>query len=173
MQNAKQAAATALSAASAAVAHAVDHLTAHLTLKRTMDLVLGTALLALAAPALTIGAAALALRAGRRPGGVLSRETRVGLGGRPFQLRSLRTRRLRLDLLSRLPHVVRGELSLVGPAPSPRRPGSRRAGMPQPAAGAAAGADGLAQVRARSKCPGTNPPSWTRTTPSIMGRDST
>ncbi|MGW2182828.1 sugar transferase [Streptomyces sp. NPDC001732] len=87
--------------------------------KRVLDLALGSVLLALAAPLLAAGALALAAR--RPPGGVLDRSPRVGLGGRVFVLRSLRTRRLRLDVLSRLPHVVRGELSLVGPEPLPPR----------------------------------------------------
>ncbi|MFD7430657.1 sugar transferase [Streptomyces sp. NPDC059818] len=122
------------------------------TAKRTLDLLLGSALLLLATPALAAAALVLAVR--RRPGGVLTRSPRTGLGGRPFVLRSLRTRRLRLDALSRLPHVVRGELSLVGP--EPLAPGDER--------GAAAGArdwrrelkpglTGLAQVRRRSAMP--------------------
>ncbi|KAF0650949.1 MULTISPECIES: sugar transferase [Streptomyces] len=85
--------------------------------KRLLDLALGSALLALAAPALATAAALRALR--RPPGGVLARETVTGLHGRTFTLRTLPVRRLRLDALSRLPHVVRGEMSLVGPAPLP------------------------------------------------------
>ncbi|MFJ4855752.1 sugar transferase [Streptomyces sp. NPDC088730] len=122
------------------------------TTKRTLDLLLGSALLLLAAPALA--AAALALAARRHPGGVLDRSPRTGPAGRPFVLRSLRTRRLGLDVLSRLPHVVRGELSLVGP--EPLAPGDGR--------GTAAGArdwrrelkpglTGLAQVRRHSTMP--------------------
>ncbi|MFJ1647655.1 sugar transferase [Streptomyces sp. NPDC088258] len=87
----------------------------HLEPKRLLDLALGSALLLLAAPALA--AAALTLALTRPPGGVRVRDYRTGLNGHPFLLSSLRTRRLRLDLLSRLPHVVRGHLSLVGPAP--------------------------------------------------------
>lgn len=122
------------------------------TAKRTLDVLLGSALLLLAAPALAAAALALAVR--RQPGGVLDRSPRTGPAGRPFVLRSLRTRRLRLDVLSRLPHVVRGELSLVGPEPP--APGDER--------GTAAGArdwrrelkpglTGLAQVRRRSTMP--------------------
>ncbi|MFD7614831.1 sugar transferase [Streptomyces sp. NPDC059828] len=82
--------------------------------KRLLDLLAGTALLAITAPLLVAAACAAVLL--RRPGGAYVHETRAGLHGRRIVIRSLRTRRFRLDLLSRLPHVVRGELSLVGPA---------------------------------------------------------
>ncbi|WP_329169323.1 MULTISPECIES: sugar transferase [unclassified Streptomyces] len=129
-----------------------------MTAKRALDLALGSALLLLTAPALALAALALALRPSRTPGRVLKRETRVGLGGHPFELRSLRTRRLRLDLLSRLPHVVRGELSLVGPPPL--TPGE--AALLGAAAGhwresVRPGLTGLAQVRARSGMPWDEP----------------
>ncbi|MFE4690907.1 sugar transferase [Streptomyces sp. NPDC056749] len=182
MRNARQTAArggrrptprrTGASPATAAAGHlalAADRVAGALgamTVKRALDLVLGSALLLLVTPALTLGALALALRPrlDRKGGraddrkGVLSRELRVGLGGHSFELRSLRTRRLRLDLLSRLPHVVRGDLSLVGPAPL--TPGETAA------LGAAAGRwrhalrpglTGLAQVRARSGMPWDEP----------------
>ncbi|QXE39179.1 sugar transferase [Streptomyces sp. GMY02] len=116
--------------------------------KRLLDLTLGSALLVLAAPLLT--AAVLVLALSRPADGVFLRDYRTGLNGRPFILSSLRTRRFRLDLLSRLPHVVRGDLSLVGPAPL--KVGS--------AAGAAPwrqlvrpGLTGLAQVRRHSTLP--------------------
>ncbi|HWU12137.1 MAG TPA: sugar transferase [Streptomyces sp.] len=129
-----------------------------LTAKRVLDLALGTALLLLAAPVLTLAALALALRPPRSAGGVLRRETRVGLGGHLFELRSLRTRRFRLDLLSRLPHVVRGDLSLVGPAPltpdEAALPGSAAGHWRQ---GLRPGLTGLAQVRARSGMPWDEP----------------
>ncbi|MFE2290954.1 sugar transferase [Streptomyces sp. NPDC059452] len=121
-----------------------------------LDLTLGTALLVLTAPAVAAGALALAVRRG--PGNVWERSPRTGLGGRVFTLRSLRTRRLRLDLLSRLPQVVRGDLSLVGPAPLP--PGSPRAAGPGPRQWRQElrpGLTGLAQVRARSGMPWDDP----------------
>ncbi|MFJ4842104.1 sugar transferase [Streptomyces sp. NPDC088746] len=129
-----------------------------LTAKRSLDLTLGSVLLLLTVPALALTALALAVRPPRQGGGVLRREIRVGLDGHPFELRSLRTRRLRLDLLSRLPHVVRGELSLVGPAPL--TPGE--AALLGPAAGhwrqsVRPGLTGLAQVRARSGMPWDEP----------------
>ncbi|MFJ4458992.1 sugar transferase [Streptomyces sp. NPDC088928] len=132
--------------------------------KRVLDLTLGSALLALASPLL--GAGALALAARRPPGGVLTRSPRIGLDGRVFVLRSLHTRRLRLDLLSRLPHVVRGDLSLVGPEPLPPDGGRNRAdpaGTPDSPAARhwrqelKPGLTGLAQVRSRSGMPWDEP----------------
>ncbi|MFE7467214.1 sugar transferase [Streptomyces sp. NPDC057499] len=128
--------------------------------KRALDLILGSALLALAAPLLAAGALALAVR--RPPGGVLDRSLRVGPGGRVFVLRSLRTRRLGLDVLSRLPHVVRGDLSLVGPEPLPPRPADP-ADHRRPAAARdwrqelRPGLTGLAQIRSRSGMPWDEP----------------
>ncbi|MFJ5721633.1 sugar transferase [Streptomyces sp. NPDC093149] len=125
--------------------------------KRVLDLTLGSILLTLAAPLLAAGALTLAAR--RPPGGVLTRSTRIGLGGHLFVLRSLRTRRLRLDLLSRLPHVVRGELSLVGP--EPLTPDEARAGTagPPEAADSADPSDptatATATATATTKPPGT------------------
>ncbi|MFE7358764.1 sugar transferase [Streptomyces sp. NPDC057543] len=139
--------------------------------KRVLDLILGSILLALAAPLLATGALALAVR--RPPGGVLTRSPRIGLDGHLFVLCSLRTRRLRLDLLSRLPHVVRGDLSLVGPAPltpdaarAAEAVGPSTADTPTSALAPAArhwrqelkpGLTGLAQVRSRSGMPWDEP----------------
>ncbi|WP_326698376.1 sugar transferase [Streptomyces sp. NBC_01754] len=128
------------------------------SVKRTLDLALGSALLLLAAPALAAAALGLAVRRAGGRQGVLRREPRIGLGGRHFELRSLDTRRFRLDLLSRLPHVVRGELSLVGPPPphpddpalhDPRTSPWWRELRP--------GLTGLTQVRARSGMPWDEP----------------
>lgn len=167
MQNAKQTAvrrrtahpATAAAARAAArAARFTEARLAAMTAKRSLDLVLGSVLLALVFPALGLGALALALRPGRRPGGVLRRDIRTGLDGRPFELRSLRTRRLRLDLLSRLPHVVRGELSLVGPAPlAPGDPAAEGPGGRNWRQELRPGLTGLAQVRARSGMPWDEP----------------
>lgn len=136
--------------------HLAARLAPRASAERVLDLTLGTALLIAAAPAITLGALALALRGG--PGNVWERSPRTGLGGRVFTLRSLRTRRLRLDLLSRLPQVVRGELSLVGPAPL--TPGDPRAAWPgarQWRQELRPGLTGLAQVRARSGMPWDDP----------------
>ncbi len=102
-------------------------------MKRLADLVLGSALLLLTAPLL--GLAALAVRLDLGPG-VLFRQTRSGLRGRPFTLYKLRTMRtgpgpdaerltrlgrlLRacsVDELPELWNVLRGDMSLVGPRP--------------------------------------------------------
>lgn len=126
------------------------------TAERALDLVLGAALLALAAPA--VAAAALVLTVRRTPGGAWDRRPRTGLGGRVFTLRTLRTRRFRLDVLSRLPHVVRGDLALVGPAPlapgDPRSTGPRARRWRRELR---PGLTGLAQVRARSGLPWDDP----------------
>ncbi|MGW1410306.1 sugar transferase [Streptomyces sp. NPDC002403] len=131
--------------------------------KRVLDLTLGSALLALTSPLLATGAAVLAAR--RPPGGVLTHSPRVGQDGHVFVLRSLSTRRLRLDLLSRLPYVVRGDLSLVGPEPlTPDEADAGRSTDPgtPPAARhwrqeLKPGLTGLAQVRSRSGMPWDEP----------------
>ncbi|MBM7437738.1 sugar transferase [Streptomyces sp. HB132] len=142
----------------AATAERVAGALAAASAKRTLDLVLGSALLALTAPALALATLVLALHPPRGLARALRRETRIGLGGHPFELRSLRTRRFRLDLLSRLPHVVRGELSLVGPAPlTPDEAAllGRAAGHWRQSV--RPGLTGLAQVRARSGMPWDEP----------------
>ncbi|WP_329457051.1 sugar transferase [Streptomyces sp. NBC_01497] len=137
--------------------------------KRALDLVLGTLLLALAAPVLMATALALAVHARRAParaipraplrapsraplkeGRVFVRADVTGLHGRPFTLRSLATRRLRLDLLSRLPEVVRGRMSLVGPAPLPAGDPRTRAAW---RSSVRPGLTGLAQVRRAWRMP--------------------
>lgn len=136
--------------------HLADRLAPRASAERVLDLTLGTALLISTAPAVALGALVLAVRRG--PGNVWERTPRTGLGGRVFTLRSLRTRRLRLDLLSRLPQVVRGDLSLVGPAPL--APGDPRAAWPgarQWRQELRPGLTGLAQVRARSGMPWDDP----------------
>ncbi|MFJ8772481.1 sugar transferase [Streptomyces microflavus] len=136
--------------------HLADRLAPRASAERVLDLTLGTALLIATAPAVALGALTLAVRRG--PGNVWERTPRTGLGGRVFTLRSLRTRRLRLDLLSRLPQVVRGDLSLVGPAPL--APGDPRAAWPgarQWRQELRPGLTGLAQVRARSGMPWDDP----------------
>jgi lipopolysaccharide/colanic/teichoic acid biosynthesis glycosyltransferase len=110
--------------------------------KRALDIALaGAALLALAP---VLAACALAVRLADGPG-VLFRQERIGLGGRPFTLLKFRTlrprdenesatrwniaddhrmspagrllRRTSLDELPQLWNVLRGDMSLVGPRP--------------------------------------------------------
>jgi exopolysaccharide biosynthesis polyprenyl glycosylphosphotransferase len=111
-------------------------------LKRLLDIVAGLALLLLASPVAAV--CALAVRV-TSPGEILYRQTRVGLGQKPFTLYKLRTmrrdaeadsgevlaqpgdprltpigaflRRFRLDELPQLFNVLEGTMSLVGPRP--------------------------------------------------------
>ncbi|HWO71107.1 MAG TPA: sugar transferase [Actinomycetota bacterium] len=107
--------------------------------KRAFDLAAAALLLVLTAP-VCLGAA-LAVRLSS-PGPILFRQTRVGRGGRPFEILKFRTmvvndgadtawaaedghvtgvgrwlRRLSIDELPQLINVLRGEMSLVGPRP--------------------------------------------------------
>ncbi len=124
--------------------------------KRIFDLVVTAALLPIAAPLLLLTAAAAAVTS-RDP--VLVRKTRAGLAGRPFGMLTLRTdprtpvggllRRWRLDVLPRLIHVLRGEMSLVGPcALPPGHPSATRARLV-----VRPGITGLWQVGGRSELP--------------------
>jgi len=110
-------------------------------LKRMLDLALGTVALAVGSP--VIAATAVVTRALDGPP-VFFRQQRSGRGGRPFTMIKFRTmrpplphevgpefdaarltrlgdflRRTSLDELPTFLHVVRGEMSLVGPRPLP------------------------------------------------------
>ncbi|MET9507357.1 sugar transferase [Streptomyces flavidovirens] len=120
--------------------------------KRVFDLAVTAALLPIAVPLLLLTATAAAVTSG---GPVLVRETRAGLAGRPFGMLTLRTpvdgllRRWRLDVLPRLIHVLRGEMSLVGPcALPPGHPSATRARLV-----VRPGITGLWQVGGRSELP--------------------
>jgi lipopolysaccharide/colanic/teichoic acid biosynthesis glycosyltransferase len=103
--------------------------------KRSIDIVFGSLFALLAMPIAAIAAAAVWLE-DRRP--VLIRQSRVGLGGVPFEMwkfRSMRMpnggegdgvdvtlvggliRRYRIDELPQLINVITGDMSLVGPRP--------------------------------------------------------
>lgn len=107
--------------------------------KRAFDVIVGGALLVVSLPVMLIVAALVRAGLGTP---VLFRQTRPGLGGRPFELLKFRTmsdakgaggqllpdadrmtplgrwlRRSSLDEIPELINVVRGDMSLVGPRP--------------------------------------------------------
>ena len=109
-------------------------------LKRAFDLTLATLALLVSTPLLLALALAVRLELGS---GIIFRQTRIGLQGRPFQVLKFRSvrpwpqgaqspwtvseehigkvgrfiRRYSLDELPQLMNVIRGEMSLVGPRP--------------------------------------------------------
>jgi len=109
--------------------------------KRVFDVALATAALVLLFPLFAIAAAAVHLDS---PGPVFFRQTRVGMGGRPFRIFKFRSmkvhdskdaalvtvdgddrvtrvgrflRKTKLDELPQLFNVLRGEMSIIGPRP--------------------------------------------------------
>ncbi len=108
--------------------------------KRAFDVTLATAGLLLTAPVTLAVALAVRLELGR---GIIFKQTRVGLEGRPFELMKFRSvrespavaqgtwtvseehigrvgrfiRRYSLDEIPQLLNVIRGDMSLVGPRP--------------------------------------------------------
>jgi lipopolysaccharide/colanic/teichoic acid biosynthesis glycosyltransferase len=107
--------------------------------KRVVDIVVSSALLAIALPVLALAAVMIVLST---PGPVLFRQTRMGRDFRPFKILKLRTmahaeaglaytlgpdpritpvgrwlRRTKVDELPQLWNVLRGDMSLVGPRP--------------------------------------------------------
>jgi lipopolysaccharide/colanic/teichoic acid biosynthesis glycosyltransferase len=150
----------------------------HSRRKRALDLVLGSAMLAAAAP--VIGAAALAIRM-ESHGHPLYRQRRVGLRGHPFDVVKLRTmvhgaehigpglaldqgdaritrvgallRRFSLDELPNLVNVVRGEMSLVGPRPTLQVQVDRYTDRQRRRLDALPGITGWAQVNGRASLP--------------------
>ncbi len=110
---------------------------------RVLDILIAAAALVVLSPVLLV--AAIAIKLGSR-GAVIYRQTRVGLGGREFELLKLRTmelgsdpvgvgtvvgrddprvtaagrflRRTSLDEIPNLVNVLRGEMAIVGPRPT-------------------------------------------------------
>ncbi|MEU8618089.1 sugar transferase [Streptomyces sp. NPDC048623] len=122
-----------------------------MTVKRAVDLTGGLALLLLLAP--LIAAVALLIAAGTGTGmtGVLRRRPVAGLGGRTFTMLTFRTKSP-LAALPLLLHVVRGEMSLVGPCPL--APGHRESrGDGRRRLSVRPGMTGLWQISGRSELP--------------------
>jgi lipopolysaccharide/colanic/teichoic acid biosynthesis glycosyltransferase len=113
-------------------------------IKRAIDIIGGAAGVALAAPLLALAALAIKLEDG---GPILFRQVRLGRDAQPFEILKLRTmtidadelrsdgiveagdpritrvgrllRRTAVDELPQLWHVLRGDMSLIGPRPVP------------------------------------------------------
>lgn len=146
--------------------------------KRALDLAVAVPLLVAASPVM----AAIALWVRRdSPGPALFRQTRVGEGGRPFQVLKFRTmvvgaqqmgtgirvvsndsritragavlRKTSLDELPQLINVVRGDMSLVGPRPTVPEQVERYTAHQRRRLLARPGVTGLAQVSGRQLLP--------------------
>jgi lipopolysaccharide/colanic/teichoic acid biosynthesis glycosyltransferase len=146
--------------------------------KRAFDLAVGGALLVVLSPLL----AGIAVWIRRdSPGPAFFRQTRVGLGGRPFRVVKFRTmvvgaanmgtgirvvsddpritrsgawlRRTSLDELPQLVNVVLGDMSLVGPRPTVPEQVERYTPHQRRRLEARPGVTGLAQVRGRQSLP--------------------
>ena len=147
-------------------------------MNRAADVALAGTALVVASPVLAAAALAVKLT-GRGP--VLYRQTRVGLGGRDFELLKLRTmvvgaerqgagfavdrgdpritpvgrilRRLSLDELPQLWNVVRGDMSMIGPRPTLRYQVERYSPRQLRRLDVKPGITGWAQVHGRATLP--------------------
>lgn len=121
-----------------------------MTVKRAVDLAGGLALLLLLSP--LIAAVALSITVGSSStAGTLRRRPVAGLGGRTFTMLSFRTKSP-LAALPQLLHVVRGQMSLVGPCPL--APGHREStGDGRRRLSVRPGMTGLWQISGRSELP--------------------
>jgi lipopolysaccharide/colanic/teichoic acid biosynthesis glycosyltransferase len=145
---------------------------------RAADVALAGTALVLSSPLLGLAALAVKLEDG---GPVLYRQTRVGKGGRDFELLKLRTmivgaerqgagyavdrgdaritragrvlRRLSLDELPQLWNVIRGDMSIIGPRPTLRYQVERYTPRQLRRLEVKPGITGWAQVRGRAALP--------------------
>ncbi|GAA3121568.1 lipopolysaccharide/colanic/teichoic acid biosynthesis glycosyltransferase [Kribbella aluminosa] len=150
--------------------------------RRLLDVLMGGLLLVVAAPLLAI-VAVLVLVTSSRP--VLFRQARVGENGRTFTLYKFRTmrtvasgpqvtaaadaritrlggflRRTAIDELPQLWHVVRGQMTLVGPRPESAILAARYPDACRPVLLARPGLTGPAQLRYRERS-AVPPAAWT------------
>ncbi len=147
-------------------------------MNRALDIVLSGTGLVLASPVLGLAALAIKLEDG---GPVLYRQTRVGHGGRDFELLKLRTmvvgaeklgagfavdrgdtritrvgvflRRTSLDELPQLWNVLRGDMSVIGPRPTLRYQAEQYDAHQRRRLDVKPGLTGWAQVNGRAALP--------------------
>ena len=146
--------------------------------KRALDVVVATAGLAAAAPALALAAALIRLETHGHP---IYRQRRIGLEGEPFDLYKLRTmvsgaetmgaglavdagdsritrlgavlRRTSMDELPNLVNVLRGEMSIVGPRPTVQVQVDRYTERQRGRLARPPGLTGWAQIQGRASLP--------------------
>jgi lipopolysaccharide/colanic/teichoic acid biosynthesis glycosyltransferase len=141
--------------------------------RRTVDVLAAAILLVVTSPVIAAAAIATRMSVGR---GVIYRQRRIGIGGRPFELlkfRSMRDARpgreapefdaeritrvgtwLRATSLDELPsllNLLRGDIALVGPRPLPVHYWSRFRGCEYERFEVLPGITGLAQVSGRNQ----------------------
>jgi lipopolysaccharide/colanic/teichoic acid biosynthesis glycosyltransferase len=137
--------------------------------KRTFDVIMASALLVLAVPAMILIALLVRARLGAP---VLFRQVRAGRDGVPFRILKFRTMReglgedaerltslgrllraMALDELPQLQNVLRGEMSLIGPRPLPLEYAARYTPRQAMRLSVRPGLCGLAQSKGRNGVP--------------------
>jgi lipopolysaccharide/colanic/teichoic acid biosynthesis glycosyltransferase len=146
--------------------------------KRTLDVVLASAMLVVSAPALALAALLIRLETHGHP---VYRQRRVGRDGVPFELYKLRTmvsgaegmgaglaleagdsritrfgailRRMSIDELPNLVNVLRGEMSIVGPRPTVQVQVDRYTERQRGRLDVLPGLTGWAQIQGRASLP--------------------